>query len=123
MLFKFRSQQVEITNKSIFLSNLPEQFIGYRILQVSDFHLGTWLDSQDMLEIVDLINLQDPDLIAITGDFISFNVSKYAPEIARTLSGLNSKDGVIAVLGNHDHYTDAGLVRDALQQSNIIEII
>jgi len=45
LLLNFRPQKVEITNPSILLPNLPEAFSGYRIVQVSDFHLGTWLDS------------------------------------------------------------------------------
>ena len=122
MLFKFRSQKVQITTPSIYLPNLPDRFIGYRIVQISDFHLGTWLSIQDMFEIVDLVNMQEPDLIAISGDFISFNPSNFSAELVKTLSGLNSHDGVIAVLGNHDHYTDAHMVRDALEQCKILEL-
>jgi hypothetical protein len=122
LLLKFRPKKVEITHPSILLPNLPEAFIGYRIVQVSDFHLGTWLDSHDMLDVVELVNQQEPDLIAITGDFISFNPSNFSADLVRTLSRLESKDGVIAVLGNHDHYTDARLIREVLEQSRIIEL-
>lgn len=122
MLLKFRSEKVDITTPSIVLPNMPDAFNGYRIVQVSDFHLGTWLNTQDMFEIVDLINQQEPDLIAITGDFISFSPSKFISDLFKILSKLKSKDGVLAVLGNHDHYTDAQLIRETLDQSNIIEL-
>jgi len=122
LLFKFRSKNVQITTPSIYLPNLPDRFVGYRIVQISDFHLGTWLSIQDIFEIVDLVNMQEPDLIAITGDFISFNPSIFLTELVKTLSGLKSHDGVIAVLGNHDHYTDAHMVRDALEQCKILEL-
>ena len=122
MLWKFSSPKVEITTPSIVLPKLPDQFIGYRIVQISDFHLGTWLDKEAMSDIVDLVNQQEPDLIAITGDFISFNPSKFSAELVSTLSNFNSKDGVIAVLGNHDHYTDAAVIRAVLKECNIVEL-
>jgi predicted MPP superfamily phosphohydrolase len=113
---------VEITKPTIVLPNLPEAFNGYRMVQVSDFHLGTWLDTQDMLDIVDLVNMQEPDLIAITGDFVTFNPSRFANDLIKILSGFKSKDGVIAVMGNHDHYTNADLIRDVLKRSGILEL-
>lgn len=122
MLLKFTIHKVEITTPTITLPDLASAFNKYRIVQISDFHLGTWLDTQALLEIVDLVNGQEPDLVAITGDFISFDPSKYIPDLIDILSNLSSTDGVFAVLGNHDHYTDAGMVRSALQQSNIIEL-
>ena len=122
MLWKFRAPKVEITTPSIALPKLPDQFNGYRIVQISDFHLGTWLDKQAISDIVDLVNQQEPDLIAITGDFISFNPNKFSAELVSTLSKLRSKDGVIAVLGNHDHYTDAAVIRAVLKECNIVEL-
>lgn len=122
MLFNFHLHKVEITHPSILIPDLPDEFNNYRIAQISDFHLGTWLKSRDMHLIVELVNLQKPDLITITGDFISFNPAKYTQEIVKILSALKAKDGVIAVLGNHDHYTDANAIRQALKQSGIIEL-
>ena len=120
--WKFHKRLVEITTHSIILPNLPEQFNGYRIVQISDFHLGTWLGTHAIFEIVDLVNQQEPDLIAITGDFISFNPPNFAPGLVSTLSKLTSKDGVYAVLGNHDHYTDATLIRNVLEECKIVEL-
>jgi len=104
------------------LPKLPDQFNGYRIIQISDFHLGTWLDKQAMIDIVDLVNQQEPDLIAITGDFISLKPTKFSADLVSTLSKLKSKDGVIAVLGNHDHYTDAAVIRAVLKECNIVDL-
>lgn len=122
MLLNFHSKRVEITSPSIVLPKLSGVFNDYRFVQLSDFHLGTWLNARDLLEIVEIVNQQDPDLIAITGDFISYEPSRFSSDLIRILSGLNAKDGVIAVLGNHDHYTDAGLIRAVLEQSGIIEL-
>jgi predicted MPP superfamily phosphohydrolase len=122
VLWKFNSKKVEISKSQIGLPNLAIQFKGYRLLHITDFHLGTWLDTQAMLEIVHLVNQQEPDLIAITGDFISFDAQKFVPDLIHILSKLISKDGILAVLGNHDHYTDANLIRGALEECNIIEL-
>jgi len=122
VLWQFSSPKVEITTPSIMLPSLPDGFNGYRIAQISDFHLGTWLDAQAMFDIVDLVNQQEPDLIAITGDFISFDLPKFLPDLVETLSNLKSKDGVIAILGNHDHYTDAASIREVLRRCQIFEL-
>lgn len=122
MLFNFHPDKVDITQPSIVIPNLADEFNNYRIVQISDFHLGTWLDSHDLRAIVELVNLQKPDLIAITGDFISFEPTTYTQELIHSLSALEAIDGVIAVLGNHDHYTDANLIRKALKQCGIIEL-
>jgi predicted MPP superfamily phosphohydrolase len=122
LLIKFQPKNISITNQSVVLKKLDDIFRGYRLLQVSDFHLGTWINTRDMYEIVDLINQQEPDLIAITGDFISFDPIKYSKVLYNTLSSLNPMDGVVAVLGNHDHYTDAVVIRDALSNCGIIEL-
>ncbi|MFL7893272.1 MAG: metallophosphoesterase [Anaerolineales bacterium] len=122
MLWKFSSNKIDISKSKIGLPNLAFQFEGYQLIHITDFHLGTWLGTQAMLEIVNLVNQQEPDLIAITGDFISFNPPKYIPDLKKILSKLTAKDGILAVLGNHDHYTDAKLIRDALQECKIIEL-
>lgn len=122
MLLKFNSRRVEITSVPIVLPNLADVFNGFRLVQLSDFHLGTWLNAQDLFNIVELVNQQKPELIAITGDFVSFEPAKFSSDLIRILSGFDAKDGVIAVLGNHDHYTDASLIRTVLEQSGIIEL-
>ena len=122
MLTRFQSHTVEITRPVINLPALPDAFDGYRLVQVSDFHLGTWLNSQDIIDIVDLINGQEPDLVAITGDFISFKPTRFSSALIGILSKFKALDGVIAVLGNHDHYTDADVIRQILTRSGVIEL-
>jgi hypothetical protein len=119
---KFNSSEINISNLSIPLSRLPVEFDGYRIAHLSDFHLGTYLGEQDIIEIVDIVNQLEPDLIAITGDFVNSNPERYAPILIQALSKLRAADYAVAVLGNHDHYTDSKLIREVLQKSNIIEL-
>ena len=122
MEWKFNPSKINISNISILLPRLPVEFNGYRIAQLSDFHLGTWLNGQDIIEIADIVNQLEPDLIAITGDFVNSDPERYAPILIQALSMLKAADNVVAVLGNHDHYTDAKIIREVLQKSNIVEL-
>jgi predicted MPP superfamily phosphohydrolase len=120
--WSFQTDSIEITNLSVPISNLPGEFDGYHLTHLSDFHLGTRVDSQSMLEIVEKVNALDSDIIAITGDFVSSNVERHATDLLRALSRLRARDGVVAVLGNHDHYTDSGKIREILQRSGVVEL-
>lgn len=122
MGWNFDPNQIKITDIPIELPRLSPDFDQYKIVQISDFHLGSWLDAADLVRIVDIVNQQEPTLIAITGDFVSFNPKKFASDLINTLSKLQAHDAVIAVLGNHDHYTEPGVIRDVLKESNIIEL-
>ncbi|MCK5345806.1 MAG: metallophosphoesterase [Candidatus Heimdallarchaeota archaeon] len=122
MSWSFEADLIEISNLSIPVSRLPAEFDGYRLTHLSDFHLGTWLDSQAIFEIVEKVNALGSDLIAITGDFVSSKVDQHAPDLIRALTRLKSRDGVFAVLGNHDHYTDSEKIREILDRSGVVEL-
>lgn len=116
----FYSTQVEpnavsITNINVPIKNLPDSFAGYRIAQISDIHAGTWMNQKRLMTIVDLINQQQPDLVAITGDYITRGkVNAIADILIAPLSQLQAPDGVVSVLGNHDYWTNAGAMREIL---------
>jgi len=118
----FNPSKINLSKLSIPLSRLPVEFDGYRIAQLSDFHLGTWLEGQDIIHIVEIVNQLEPDLVAITGDFVNSDPERYAPILIQALSKLKAKDYSVAVLGNHDHYTNSILIREVLQKSNIVEL-
>lgn len=82
---------------------LPPAFKGYRIVQLSDIHIGSWKgNTKAIRRMVDLVNAQQPDLIVFTGDLVN-NEAKELEEFQQTLSGLHAKDGVYSILGNHDY--------------------
>ena len=87
-------------------ADLPEAFDGYRIVQFSDVHVGTMTGSRQQLlqRVVDSINAQKADMIVFTGDMQNIYPDELVPHIA-TLRQLKAKDGVYAVLGNHDYAT------------------
>lgn len=92
-----------IRKSNISFNNLPKSFDGFRIVQISDFHLGSFLNySEKVEEIVKLINKQKADIILFTGDFVN-NVSEEVDEFVPILSRLKAQLGVYSILGNHDY--------------------
>lgn len=94
----FQVKEVTIESKDI-----PIAFDGYRIIQLSDLHVGSWNDDiRPLQKAVELINAQDADLILFTGDLVNNLATELDPFIP-VLSRLQAKDGVYSVLGNHDY--------------------
>lgn len=82
---------------------LPEAFNGYRIVQLSDLHIGSWEGNADALKrAVERVNAQQPDLIVFTGDLVNHKASEL-DEFQSILAGLKARDGVYSILGNHDY--------------------
>lgn len=104
------------------LPRLPKAFESYRLVHISDIHHDFWMTQTRLANIVDAINQTEPDSIVITGDFISKFQDDHKSVLTAELSRLAPKHKTFAVLGNHDHWTDADLVREALQASGITEL-
>ena len=102
---------LEISSFSLFLPRLQAAFDNYRIVLVSDIHMGTWITAQRLAEAVKAVNLLHPDLIAITGDFVTDLHHRTFADLNNNLSKLKSKDGVFAVLGNHDYWSNSKTIR------------
>lgn len=82
---------------------LPEAFNGYRIVQLSDIHIGSWEGNEQALQrAVELVNAQRPDLIVFTGDLVNHQATELNG-FDKILSGLHARDGVYSILGNHDY--------------------
>lgn len=82
---------------------LPEAFDGYRIVQLSDIHIGSWEGNERTLQrMVDMVNAQHPDLIVFTGDLVN-NLATELNGFEKILSGLQAKEGIYSILGNHDY--------------------
>lgn len=84
------------------VKNLPAAFDGYKIIQISDLHLGGFLTDKPLKEMVRIVNEQHPELILFTGDMVSFTTDEVYPfEI--TLKQMTATDGIFSILGNHDY--------------------
>lgn len=95
--------KIQVVDVEITSPKLPESFNGYKIAQISDLHVGTWgNDTSFVSRLVDKVNEQHPDLIVFTGDAVNRESKEFIPFI-QPLSRLKAKDGVYAILGNHDY--------------------
>jgi len=110
--------QIEITHQTIAIEKLPVEFQGLRVVQLSDVHHSPFLDEERINEAVRMANDLGPDLVVLTGDYISHSRDYISP-CARALGRLRAPHGVFAVLGNHDHWTDGAMMRDALADQGI----
>ena len=92
---------LETTEQTIRLARLPKAFDGFRIVQLSDIHIGPFMDEDQIRKFVRIANSLKPDLIALTGDFLTFDPSPKRV-VVNALSGLRAPFGVFGCLGNHD---------------------
>jgi predicted MPP superfamily phosphohydrolase len=104
------------------IKDLPPSFVGFRIAQISDIHLKPIVTTQMVRKTVKMVNDLKPDLIVITGDFVTRFISgiyELAPELAK----LNAPHGVFASLGNHDIWVNAKEISNTLQASGISVLV
>lgn len=113
----FRQRDFVIEREFIPIPGLDPVFHNYRIAHLTDLHLGQWLSVERLQGVVALVNNLEPDAIALTGDFVSYLLDDVADDLVEALSRLSAPDGTTAVLGNHDHWTDAEQVRKLLRDS------
>jgi len=110
--------QIEVTRQPIKLAKLPAAFHGFRVVQLSDIHHSSYLGAAEIAEAARRANELKPDLIALTGDYVSRS-RDYIAGCARALGQLRAPHGVFAVLGNHDHWTDGEMMAAALGAEGI----
>ena len=92
-------QHFQIREVTISSDELPSGFDGYRIVQISDIHSGSWTGNGAALQkAVNLINAQHADLVLFTGDLVN-NVATELDEFIPILEQIKGKDGVYSVLG------------------------
>jgi len=98
---------------------VPPAFDGYRVVQLSDLHLGTLHGHDDVVRrIVDSVNAQQPDLIVFTGDLVNYRAEELF-EFEPLLRRMQARDGVVAVMGNHDYMPYHRWENEARREENI----
>ena len=99
----FGRNNLHVEHVEIFSDDLPDAFHGYRMVQISDVHAGSFAwNIGHFQKAVDLINRQEPDLIVCTGDMVNNFANELTPLIP-VFQTLEAPDGKYAVLGNHDY--------------------
>lgn len=121
--FYFEPSSFQITKHSLIIPHLKFK-APYKIAVAADLHIGSAYYPLSRLDAeVEAINNEKPDLILLAGDFMAHHKGRagnVAPEaIAEKLGRLKARDGVFAVLGNHDWWYDSQMVIDALQKQGI----
>lgn len=114
--------RLTVEHHKIFLRRLPRAFDGFRIVQLSDIHHSPFTSRAQIERAVATANSLQPDIIALTGDYVS-KEREYAAPCAELMGRLRARHGVYAVLGNHDHWTDAALITDLFRAEAITVLV
>ena len=101
---KIEPNWIEVIPIDLTIPNLSLAFDDFKIVQISDLHFGRSMPAKRLNRFVKLVNQQNPDAIAITGDFVSTYEDFDRSEFVDSLSRLKSLEGVFSVLGNHDRW-------------------
>jgi len=113
---------IDITHQQMHFARLSNAFQGYRLVQITDLHADeSFMTTERLQNIVTTVNQLQADMIVITGDF----VTDYLPGLEKTvavLSGLQARDGVFGVLGNHDHPAGVEWIRGCLRLGHVQEL-
>jgi len=123
----FERRHVVVRHVEIPLKRLPEALDGLRIAQLSDLHYHPEFSAGVIRKAVQLVHELNPDLLVLTGDFVTLSefrdedpgAAKAAGPCADLLTSLRPKLGVYAVLGNHDTFTDPNYVEGTLKDRGI----
>lgn len=121
---------MDVTRLDLTPPRLAARFDGYKIVQISDLHADEWMTPKRLSQAIQTVNDLNPDLVCITGDFVTSSQNglpesspkDLLPRLTATLKKLKSPDGVVAVLGNHDHWSGVDGVRRVVRESGITEL-
>ena len=94
----------QVKRVTVPLSGLPAALAGFRIVQISDIHVGPTIKAKYLQAIVDRVNALEPDVVAITGDLVDGSVAELRAHVA-PLAALRARHGVYFVTGNHEYYS------------------
>src|SRR5438067_10184782 len=118
--------QVKVERIELRLKRLAAELDGFRIALMADLHFAPYTGEREIGVAVERANELGADLVCVVGDFVTELLlhggrsrARYAEPCAAVLGRLRSRYGTVAVLGNHDHQTNAGIVTGALQAHGI----
>ena len=119
---KFDSSKIEVVEIDITIDNLGWNFNNLRILNLTDIHLGQWINPEYLDKLIDYVNTLNVDLVTLTGDYFSYVTKGYEQSLQDSFKKIESKYGKFGVLGNHDHWMGSKKVRDIFTNSNVIDL-
>lgn len=119
---EFNPDDFQVEHVEVDMPGLSRLFDDYRIVNISDIHLGQWLTPKHLEGVVDMVNQQEPDMVAITGDFVSYIFDDVAEDLESSLKELKPNELSVAILGNHDHWLGADKIRKILSDCDIVDV-
>jgi predicted MPP superfamily phosphohydrolase len=114
--------EYELVELPVRIAALPRALDGYVIAQVSDLHTGNYVGERELDAGFERIRAAKPDLVVVTGDIVDFDPA-YVPLVARKLADLAPRDGVYAILGNHDYYAGWARVVASLRAAGVTPLL
>ena len=119
---KFSPSEIDLVEINITLPDLGKNFVNYRILNLTDVHLGQWVNPEYLSDLIDYVNTLNFDLATLTGDYFSYILDGYEDSLKDSFKKLKAKDGKFGVLGNHDHWMGAEKIRKLFKESDIVDL-
>ncbi len=119
-MFKW-AYDFNVVKKRIHFSRLPEAFDGFKIVQISDLHLGTWTSERPLDEAIRHINNLRADVVLFTGDLVNY-ATREAFRFEESLKKIKAPLGVYATLGNHDYGNYVNWPSKAAKQKNMTDL-
>lgn len=115
--FRHRVRRVRLK-----IAGLPSRFKGYKVVQISDLHSGSFHNAEKLRFTIDMINAEKPDLVLFTGDAVNDYATEFVPFIS-LFKAIEAKDGKYSVLGNHDYGMYAPFPSEEKRKENIETLI
>lgn len=114
----FESRWIKTKKVTLYSKDIPDSFIGKRLVFITDIHHGPFLSIDRITKLVDRINKLEPDYILLGGDYVH-REAKYIKPLFNEFQKLKSRNGIFGVLGNHDHWEDTELTRKLMLRNGI----
>ncbi|MDA0811373.1 MAG: metallophosphoesterase [Verrucomicrobia bacterium] len=105
--FKVEPGLLSITRREVVMPNLPGDLDGLRVAMFGDLHYRPDADEPLVQKLVEAVNQEAPDLVAIVGDYLEHD-DAVIPQLLEHLAGIRAKHGIFAIMGNHDGWYSVG---------------
>ena len=119
---KFNPKNIDLVEVDIELDDLSWNFNIFKILNLTDLHLGQWINPEYLDELIDHVTTLNVDLITLTGDYFSYVIEGYEESLENSLKKMQAPYGKVGVLGNHDHWMSSEKIREIFKNSGIIDL-
>jgi hypothetical protein len=119
---------LDVSHVRLVLPRLPGKFSGVRIVQVSDFHLGSWMNGKRLQQVFDVLKELKPDVVTITGDIVlgsrhESTLPQQLDEMEVALKDLSRSCPVLSVMGNHEYWYNTSSVTRMLRRGRVQSLV